>query len=244
MSNLEKMLAEAAARPATDLPVGRLAALAANRRRRRRLVACCGAAVAALGIGVPGATSVLAPASDGVRVEIVAPEPGDAPPTTVTREEQAAITAAPVPSARPADGSEASVERAPEQDQRAATAPPPETAPAQDAAATPSGTSTPEGCRLPEPKGQDRDNASCSYVAQRAGGYAGSGSWSLVIVRGGQELRYSSVDSPPCAAVGLIQPGDRVRADLGAGAGTVDGGLYVVPAEASLEVGPSSHCAS
>jgi hypothetical protein len=55
----------------------------------------------------------------------------------------------------------------------------------------------------------------CTYTATRPGGYSGSGTWTLDIVRDGRTITFDSVRGPACQPVGLIRPGDVVRAHLG-----------------------------
>lgn len=55
----------------------------------------------------------------------------------------------------------------------------------------------------------------CEYRATVAAGYEGSGTWTMDIVREGRTIMFDSVTSPACAAAGVIQPGDYVRARLG-----------------------------
>lgn len=241
MKELSTLLHDAAAHPAAPLPIDGMRALVASRRRRRRLVQTCGAIVAALGIGVPGGDLLLSPASDGAAVQVVAPERTETAPTTTTPLAVHALRPAPVTrDAAPYGYSGTSASPQPTAGAPGAT--PLAVMPQQPAAGGDGQAATSEGCNLPEPRGQDPDNASCTYEATRAGGYVGQGSWNIIVVRNGRELRYSSVDSPACAPDGFIQPGDRVKADLGAGAGTSGGGLYVVPGTSSLHVGPDARC--
>jgi hypothetical protein len=67
------------------------------------------------------------------------------------------------------------------------------------------------------------------YVAVAPGGYRGSGQWSLTVIRGVNTIRLRSDVDHPCAATGIIQPGDRVYGRV-VGAGSV------------LRVGETAHC--
>ena len=52
------------------------------------------------------------------------------------------------------------------------------------------------------------------YVAERAGGYVASGTWSLTITRGAQVIELSSTSSDHCGETSLILPGDEVRGSI------------------------------
>jgi hypothetical protein len=67
------------------------------------------------------------------------------------------------------------------------------------------------------------------YVATAPGGYRGAGTWRLAIVRDGHTLEYTNETSPPCAALGTIQPGDEVRGEIRG-------------EESLLHAGEAAHC--
>lgn len=56
---------------------------------------------------------------------------------------------------------------------------------------------------------------SAGYLAVAPGGYEGVGTWRLTIVRAdGHTLELTNESSPPCGALGTIQPGDHVRGEI------------------------------
>lgn len=68
-----------------------------------------------------------------------------------------------------------------------------------------------------------------AYEATAEGGYEATGRWSLSIERDGKTLVFSNEVSPSCGAKGLIQPGDRVFAEIRSD-------------DSSLKVGADAHC--
>ena len=79
-----------------------------------------------------------------------------------------------------------------------------------------------------------QEDPSCSYDATRPGGYRATGRWRIEITRNGITSLFTERDAPPCGAVGVIQPGDRVVARVHAGA--------TDPADWYVHVGPDAHC--
>lgn len=55
---------------------------------------------------------------------------------------------------------------------------------------------------------------SAGYIAERPGGYAAAGAWSVTITRGSQVIELSSATSHRCGPIGVIQPGDEVRGSI------------------------------
>ena len=165
------------------------------------------------------------------------------PPATAPSEE-----GAPRPSEVevPGRSDRTSVERAPAPSSMSTPlAPPSDGAQASDAQVQPT---TFEGCRAhSRPRAETwpvatpgESEPECTYRATRAGGYEGSGTWTLTITRGGERLTFDSVRSPRCADTGFIRPGDLVQARLGLD----DGPLYASAGEGEwhLAVGSSVGC--
>ena len=243
MTDLRELLIEAAPRATAAPSLERLHALASDRRRRRRIITWCAGMAAVLGLAVPGGSLVLNPTSDGVNVDMDGAEArrvvrhrATEPEAHPTREPDSSGGGRLQPRVAPTD---AVVDQQPSVSGQPATIASSGSGPAGGGA---SSAPSDEGCALPEPPGTDRDEGSCSYVASQPGGYVGSGSWTLLIIRNGQELRYSSLASPSCAATGFVHPGDEVHANLGAGAGNGGGGLFAVPQHSTLHVGPGMSC--
>ena len=55
---------------------------------------------------------------------------------------------------------------------------------------------------------------SAGYIAERPGGYAAAGEWSVTITRGREVIWLSSATSDRCGAIGVVQPGDEVRGSI------------------------------
>lgn len=188
-------------------------------RRRRRFLRRLGAIVAAgLAVGVPTQLALSPAGRDGLDLDTVAP-------TTTT-------TAVPVSDDQAtASGTTPGSDRPAGQSSRPqGSAAPPEAS--KDGDPTPrspfsgSDAQVNEGCRVysqpsssdggpVDDPGENDGVSSCEYRATAAAGYSGSGTWTLEIVRDGDTITYDSVSSPACAAVGVVQPGDLVRARLG-----------------------------
>ena len=193
-------------------------------------------------------TQAVAPDVDGVESP---PVPGaDATPTTAARSgELSAATRRPEAAAPAAATSASPGSAAHDGGQSGSTsyAAPAQTPTADDPTAASGGEDAPttEGCDV---QGYDDKSVyvpgggagagsppSCSYVASRAGGYVGTGNWILEIERNGYVRTLRAESSPRCGAVGIVQPGDRVKA-------TVRGGVESATEPGSLRVGPDQGC--
>lgn len=232
MTDLRTLLHDAAPRPSRAVDVDALVREAVARRRPwRRAVLGLGAIIAAGGLGL-GATGVLSPASHPTQIE-----------TTPTR-----VPAAGADDAPAAGGSSASDATA------TGSAAAPRAASvgagnhASQVASDGPAASEPEGCHLRSggagvkmPGGtggvgmDDMYANRCSYQATQAGGYRGTGSWSVTIERNGVSTTYDYARrSPACGGRGTIRPGDVVTVSIRTGGATSP--------DAEVWAGPQDGC--
>lgn len=219
MTNIRSLLEAAALEPTRDFDADAFVRRAL-RPRRRRYVRWLGAILlGGLAVGVPTQIALSPAGRDEARVDTIDPPtttsaplpPSPSAPTTpvpapgVSADERSVQRGATEPTTAPVDGA------------TVATSPP----------FTAAGQGPSEGCRVysrPSPDGhgpivgpgeEGETVWTCEYRASVPAGYEGSGTWTLDIVRDGQTITFDSVTSPACADVGVIQPGDLVRARLG-----------------------------
>lgn len=238
----------------------RVLRLADERRRRRRLSWLAGAlAVLALPAGAGTLGLASSDRSSGTRLEVNPPDSVDGTsrvdgaedPANDASESADATTTTVAAGARPAAQRSASGTAAPAPSttmpsgpQAGAPVAPPGPGPSSSSSAGEPGTAD-EGCVV---EGYDDRSVylpnggvgagpppSCSYVATRAAGYIGRGKWILEIERDGFRRVLSADNAEPCAAVGVVRAGDKVKA-------TVRDGVESSAAPGSLRVGPSWQC--
>jgi hypothetical protein len=225
MTDLRTLLHDAAPRPAHAVDIDALTAEAARRRPWRRIGLWLGSIVVVLGVG-GGAVIGLAPADDPSEVDTLpapevttttAPGAADAGAITVVGSDTSPATTLPADVAS--------------EDATAETAEPPwywheperESCELQSGGAGVSDEDVGGGAGFDDP-----NTHTCTFTATEPGGYLAAGTWSLVIERDGERIERGHLDqSPACADVGFIRPGDVVTVSVRSPGGATTADTYI-----------------